>query len=196
MIPVMTAGCASEDDFDSDDYDNLRGATHTSGETTSTTYVVEDSAPPPTGNCETAYAYGLGNATCFIDIPNLQSNNWGWTNWVSPGTNTVWPVYAGAGQCNIANGELVGYLTVEYGGNGTLNVMFDAAGGFGLEEAHVYVGSSLTPTGNNGQPTTAPGQYPVVDQGLGGATEVSYVFPGLSGPVYVIFHAQACGSVC
>jgi len=36
--------------------------------------------PPPQMDCETAYAYGDGLATCFLDIPGVKSNNWGWSN--------------------------------------------------------------------------------------------------------------------
>ena len=61
-----------------------------------------------TNTCETAYAYGEQYANCFLNIPGVTSNNWGWSNGPIGAGTYSWPIYAGAGQCNIGNGTLVG----------------------------------------------------------------------------------------
>ena len=62
--------------------------------------------PDPTGDCETAFAYGgSGIATCFLDIDeDLDGKSdfmrWGWTNSLQELESQTWPIYAGAGQCD------------------------------------------------------------------------------------------------
>ncbi|MEM2094020.1 MAG: hypothetical protein QXI32_01830 [Candidatus Bathyarchaeia archaeon] len=121
---------------------------------------------------ETAYAYST-NATSFI--PTFR--NWGWTIQLGKEGTYTFDVYAGAGQCDITKGMLVGTVEVTYSG-GTVTVNFDLGSNdvadFTLEEFHVYAGYKLFPT-FKGKPTVAPGQYTVGT--------------GLSGPIYVIVHA-------
>jgi hypothetical protein len=169
---VLGGGCSIESDGPAERFDSPRGA---------------DLGGDGAFVCETAFATGPG-ATCFIDLP-VQSNNWGWSIAVSPGTAAYYPVYAGAGQCNLANGQLVGYVHVTYDG-ATLVVTVVPPLQDILQSVHLYVGPEPLPEGNNGQPTTAPGQYPVVDS----TPDPSYAFPGLAGTVYLIFHAEVCGS--
>lgn len=126
----------------------------------------EPPPPPPQATCETAFALaGNGDETCFIgadfdgDQVDDGFNRWGWSNMVSPGTNMQWPVYAAAGQCNLGNGELIGYLTVNYDGQ-TANVTFDRVGDFVLDEEHLYIGNEPLPRDATGDFTVAPGQYP------------------------------------
>ena len=83
-------------------------------------------------------------------------------------------MWAGAGQCDLSNGILVGTVTVDYT-SGTVTFDFKLDPSVSLEEYHVYAGVGMFPTGNNGELTVAPGQYTI-------GTD-------LSGPVYVIVHA-------
>jgi hypothetical protein len=164
------------------------------------------SEPPTTGNgqCETAFAFGGGTNAIDADFTNSfleidedgdtvgDFNRWGWSNGAIGVGNYVWDVYAGAGQSDINKGTLVGTLTVDYNGS-SANVSFNTIAPYSVEETHVYVGSEILPRDGNGNYTVAPGQYPQIHEDLGVATSDSYVFNGLSGNIYVVAHAVACG---
>ena len=138
----------------------------------------EFEAAPPEVSCETAYAYDNDpNAvgTCFID---LGFGNWGWSIWLPSEGTYEFPVYAGAGQCDITKGTYVGTVTVNYSG-GTANFNYNFEPGFTSDETHFYAGSTPTPLKKNGTPTVAPGSY-TIGTGLG------------SGGIYIIAHAVVC----
>jgi hypothetical protein len=143
--------------------------------------------PPPQEVCETAYAYGGSYATCFLNLSPISANNWGWTNNVGPGTYN-WPIYAGAGQCDISKGTLVGNLNVVYSG-GTVTITYQLNPGYTLDETHVWIGTN----GNklpwkNGKWETAPGQF-----NYNGMNPV--VKSGLSGNIWIAAHAGVCWEV-
>ena len=141
---------------------------------------------PPSYDCETAYAYGDDLATCFIDIPGVNSNNWGWSNGpISDPSSYSWDIYAGAGQCDISKGTLVGTLDVDYSG-GTVTVTYNIDADFTLEETHLFVGDEMLPRKHNNKFTTAPGQFPY-------SGESSFTIDGLSGDIYVVAHSVVCG---
>jgi hypothetical protein len=136
--------------------------------------------------CETAYAYGDDLATCFLDIPEITSNNWGWTNGpISDPSSYSWDIYAGAGQCDISKGTLVGTLDVFYSG-GTCTVTYNIDPDFTLDETHLYVGNDMLAKDKKGNYTTAPGQFPF-------SGETSFTIDGLSGDIYVVAHSVVCG---
>jgi len=142
--------------------------------------------------CETAFAYGGPAATCFRDIAGLGTNRWGWTNGPLGDGPHSFPIYAGVGQCDISNSTAVGNITIVYDeaeGTATVNYYITESG-CGMEETHLYVGSEILPR-NNGEFTTAPGQY-TEGHDLDGATTDTYVIEGLSGPIYVVAHAVVC----
>lgn len=141
--------------------------------------------PPPQVDCETAYAYGDNLATCFLDIPGVRSNNWGWTNFIGEGSYD-WPIYAGAGLCDISKGTLVGNLSVEYFA-GTVTITYELDPGFDLDETHVWVGTTPLPI-KRGKYTTAPGQF-----NHNGENPV--VVSGLSGNIYIAAHSGVCWEV-
>jgi len=142
-------------------------------------------SPPPQVDCETAYAWGEGLATCFLDIPGVKSNNWGWSNGaISDPSSYSWDIYAGAGQCDITKGTLVGTLDVDYSG-GTVTVAYNIDPDFTLDETHLYVGDEMLAR-KKGKFTTAPGQFPYSGQ-------QSYTIDGLSGDIYVVAHSVVCG---
>jgi hypothetical protein len=147
--------------------------------------------PPPLGGCETGYAYGNGYANCFLNIPNVQSNNWGWSNGqITYGTYT-WPIYAGAGQCNIGNGIPVGTLQVTYTSNHVAVVKYQITEGYILNETHLYVGNTILPMKKN-KYTTAPGQFPYKHENLNGASSDTYTITGLTGAIYIAAHSVVC----
>jgi hypothetical protein len=132
---------------------------------------------------ETAYAFGGDAASCFI---NYGFNRWGWTNQISEGAYE-WPIYAGAGQCDLSKGTHVGTLSVQYA-DGTVTATYNLFDGFALNTtAHFYAGSTAVPQRCNPKSctgTVAPGEYSVQGQGN------TYSVSGLSGNIYVIAHAE------
>jgi hypothetical protein len=153
--------------------------------------IIPDVIPPPVEPvCETAYAYGGLFANCFLDYG---FNRWGWTNGtLSEGTYTF-PIYAGAGQCNLNNGIVVGDLNLAYAA-GNLTVTYNITyPNVMLYAVHIYTGTGMFPI-KNGNPTVAPGQYPWVEELPAGQTVYTHTFTGLSGPLYVIAHGVVCGT--
>ena len=142
--------------------------------------------------CGTAWAHGGDYATCFLslDLPDLTSEKWGWTNGQLSEGDYVFDIYFGAGQCDFSKGTLVGTLTVEYH-EGTAEVTYEAMAGFWMDKTHLYVGSEILPTDGQGEFTVAPGQFPS-QHDLLDATEDTYDVTGLSGDIYVAAHAHGC----
>jgi hypothetical protein len=136
----------------------------------------------PQVECETAFAYDGDNlsttiGTCFSQYG---FDRWGWSIYL-PGTGTyTFPVYAGAGQCDITKGTYVGDVTVVYASNGTVTFTYDFEQGFSASETHFYAGKTTVARDNKGKPTVAPGQYKVT--------------PNLTGGIYIIAHAVVCSS--
>ncbi|MEL7834371.1 hypothetical protein [Fodinibius sp. Rm-B-1B1-1] len=141
-------------------------------------------------------------STCFDEeiIPNVSFNNWGWTNGpiAENSGELVYDIYAGAGQCDLSKGILVGQLTATYS-NGTLAITYTMTetSTFGntpytLTETHLHVGTVPYPQLVNGQYTAAPGQYGNQNTHEN-ITEYSYEVEGLSGDIYFIAHAVVNG---
>ncbi|MEZ4811267.1 MAG: hypothetical protein R2819_12980 [Allomuricauda sp.] len=129
------------------------------------------------GGCETAFARGNDGNTCFIDTGLF--SRWGWTiGPLSEGTSESYEVYAGAGQCDISKGQLVGTVDVEYV-DGNVTVTYNIDSSYTVSETHTYAGNAMFPVDKKGDPTVAPGQYTVQEN--------------LSGDIYVIAHAAVCG---
>jgi len=143
--------------------------------------------PPPEIDCETAYAYGESYATSFCSgaISPISGNNWGWTHLIGEGSYD-WPIYAGAGQCDISKGTLVGNLSVEYSA-GTVTITYELDPDFNLDETHVWVGTTPLPL-KRGVYTTAPGKF-----NHNGENPV--VVSGLSGNIWIAAHSGVCWEV-
>ena len=150
---------------------------------------------------ETAYAYGGEPlAKCFIDeVPNLSSNKWGWTNGPLTEGEYEFDMYAGAGQCDINKGTLVGKLIVDYsGGTAVVTYRMTETSDFTDElytliATQLHIGNDLLPTKKNGSYTAAPGQYGYVDTDHEDITEFTYTVNGLSGDIYIAAHADVNG---
>jgi hypothetical protein len=137
--------------------------------------------------CETAFGFGGDAARCFA---RDGFSRWGWTNGpLADGERISLDLYAGAGQCDLEKGTLVGTVTIVYEG-GTATASYKVFDGISLEETHFYAGENMYPQkkrGKNGYVNTvAPGQYPA-----SGGPELSV--DGLEGPIWVIAHAVVCG---
>lgn len=144
--------------------------------------------------CETAFAFGGEYyATCFTDLTEISATRWGWTNGSLEEGSYTFNIYAGAGQCDLTKGTLVGTLSVVYS-SGAATVTYNIISGFTMDEIHLYVGSEILPWTEEGQGgfTVAPGQYPIVDDDLGGVTTKTYTVSGLTGDIYVVAHAVVC----
>jgi len=140
--------------------------------------------------CETGYAFGNSYANCFLTIPGVNSNNWGWSNGSIGNGTYSWPIYAGAGLCDITVGTLVGTLDVMYSG-GTATITYNMEDGVQLMATHLFVGKDILPKKNN-KYTTAPGQFPYKHDNLNGVNSDSYTINGLSGNIYISAHADVC----
>ncbi len=130
---------------------------------------------------DSAWAFGedLGdNAKSFCDNG---FNNWGWSNEIpNPYGPANWPLYAGAAQCDIDKGMLVGHFELTYtGGVGGFVYEFVPLAGLDVlfEGEAVYADAGMFPLLRNGSPTTAPGQY--------------YINDGVTGTIHVIAHVNA-----
>lgn len=141
-------------------------------------------------------------STCFDEeiIPNISFNRWGWTNGPiseNSGEHTF-DIYAGAGQCDLTKGTLVGQLTANYS-NGTLTVTYTMTETsafnntpYTLTETHLYVGSAPYPQLPNSKYTVAPGKYGNQNT-HDNVTEYTYEIDGLSGDIYFVAHAVVYG---
>jgi hypothetical protein len=125
-------------------------------------------------HCETAYAYSGDDALCFIDYG---FSNWGWIIPLAEEGIYVFDIYAGAGQCDLTKGTLVGTAIITRSAT-TVTVVYDLEEGYTLYESHVYAGVDPLPHDKKGNPTVAPGQYRIEEN--------------LVGEIYVIAHAVVC----
>ncbi len=152
--------------------------------------------------CETAFARGEGVYTCFIgdDEYNGNGNRWGWRNGPLSVGEYEFDIYAGAGQCDISKGALVGTLNVNYTGDDIV-VTYNMDEGYAMSETHLYVGCDPYPTGPNGKHTLAPGQYGN-QHSLDNATSDEFVLDigelecTPEGDIYIIAHAVTCAKIC
>jgi hypothetical protein len=159
--------------------------------------------PPVEVGCETAFAYASieDGGTCFLDIDvngdgvaNQQDlNRWGWTIQITASGMYDFPIYAGAGQCDLTKGTLVGNLHVEYDGT-VLIATYEMAAGYKMDEVHFYAGNEILPR-DNGEFTVAPGQYPNIAEDLAADFTTAYTWEinWDSGDFYIVAHAVVCG---
>ena len=140
--------------------------------------------------CETLFAWGPDvTSTCFLDDG---FHRWGWTIGPLASGEYTFDLYAGAGQCDLEKGTLVGTLNVNYNEDeGTADVEFTMLEGYVLNETHLYIGNDPYPTSSNGQITVAPGQFPYQHE-LDNTAHDSYTIEDLSGEIYIIAHGVVC----
>lgn len=139
---------------------------------------------------ETAFAYDESLGTCFLDIEGLNANRWGWTIGPLDEGEYEFEIWAGAGQCDLSKGSLVGTLIVEYEeGAATVTYVMDDCRT--LKETHLYIGNDILPKDNNDEYTVAPGQYGNTHSEVEDEAD-QYVVEGLSGEIYLIAHAVVC----
>jgi hypothetical protein len=155
-------------------------------------YCKQSCGPPPLGGCESSYGYGGNYATCFLSIPWLCGDNWGWTNGrLSPGATYTWPIYAKANDCVTENGILVGNVTVNYNMCHKAIVTYTILDGYELSQTHLFVGFLPFPI-YQWRFTTNPAHFPYKHLNLNGATTDTYTICGLWGKIYVIAEAVVC----
>ena len=146
--------------------------------------------------CETAYAYLNATASrCFLQdakLLKINSNSWGWSTQLTGTGPWTLNLYSGAAQCNTSNGDFVGTVDVTRSGN-TVTVTYHINPGYGMNEAHIYVGSTRYPV-VKGKSTVSPGQFTWnsgrlnMEDGLTAQFTVS----SKSTTFYLIAHAVIC----
>ena len=162
------------------------------------TFGAIETEEPDSLECETAFAYGGLDATCFREIDveppigKRDFSRWGWTNGPLTAGSYAWEIYAGAGQCDLSKGTLVGELTVDYDDvTGDVTVIYDIDTGWELYETHLYVGCDMLPT-KNGRFTVAPGQYGNSHDLEGASSDTFTVNVVCANGIYVVAHAVVC----
>ena len=154
---------------------------------------IPDPDDPTYDGCETAFAYGGESiATCFS---NWGFARWGWTNAINGSISSIYelPIYAGAAQCDIEKGTLVGTLTITFTSATTVEVNYSMDNGYTMEETHLYIGSLALPS-DNGVFTLSPGLYTEIHDGLAGVGTDTYTLTVPEGDLYVVAHAVVCGN--
>lgn len=144
------------------------------------------------GKCETAYAFGGDQNDCFLNL-GIGISNWGWSNGpISSPASLSWPIYAGAGQCDITKGIKVGTLTVSYAGT-TATITYTLDSPYKLTATHLWVGNGTTAylPYKNGKYSSAPGQFVNIHT-LNSVSTDSYTITGLTGPIRIAAHAEVC----
>jgi hypothetical protein len=154
-----------------------------------------DSGNPDPVTCQTAFAKGgwvwtTDRKSNPESLPSLRltKNRWGWAINLTSMGHSEYPIYAGAGLNNIANGTLVGRLYVDWDGT-FASVRYEMNAGYDMEEVHLYAA--------DGSPLTiAPGQYGNLDSFDPGVSTytftVSLADANLTGGVWLVAHAEVC----
>jgi len=147
------------------------------------------------GSCNTAFAKAEDNvSSCFI---NDGFRRWGWSiGPLTPGEYSF-PIYAGAGQCDIEKGALAGTLNVNFDGVGnTVDVAYVANNGFEFTETHLYIGDTSYPMmkkGKKPKATVAPGKYPYQHANPVDRKNDEYTITDITeNKIYIIAHAVTC----
>lgn len=183
-------------------FDNQRGV-----------YFIENDGQTVMFGDQTAYAVKTKEdgsvddlSHCFIDNlliegENISFGNWGWTNGPisDPSGELSLDIYAGAGQCDLSKGTLVGELIVNYS-DGTLTVTYKmteisplTSELYTMTETHLYAGNLPYPTNmGSGKFAVAPGQYGN-QSNHNYVTEYTYEIGDLEGDIYFIAHAVVYG---
>jgi hypothetical protein len=164
----------------------------------------ETKAPPKNATTESAFAFNGQQSGCFINFNEFVDNEkrWGWTNGPYATGAYELPIYAGAGQCDIGKGILVGTLSVVYTGS-TATITYTLKGNnpstglaYSLKEVQLYIDNEPFPRIGSGSEsgafTIAPGKYPHKAESLSGNTH-SFTIKDLSGELYIIAHAVVYG---
>lgn len=144
----------------------------------------DDDEPLTCSNTETGFA--LGQDT-FNSLNVGNANRWGWQLTVVNNESGSTPIYAGAGQNNINNGDYVGDLQYYYS-NGTFLATFNAASGYAWNATHLYADDVIVAT-------TAPGQFGNQESFVSPSATSHYVvsiMPADAQLIYVVAHAEVC----
>ncbi len=140
---------------------------------------------------ETAFAWHLRSGQCFIGSPWVTGPaRWGWTNGPFAEGTYTFQLWAGAAQCIQSRGAHVGDVTLRYTA-GTAEVIVTARSPFSFAATHLYVGNEPLPR-SRGEYTVSPGLFPFQHALIPGTTRDSYVVTGLTGPIWLVLHAESC----
>ncbi len=159
--------------------------------------VIEEPEEPPVQSTETAFAVFTGstNESVIVDtnrsacFSNFGFDRWGWSNAIASGTSSYLAIYAGAAQCNLSKGKLVGYLQVTPSATaGVLEVTYTAFKQYKFNEFHLYIGTDVLARKGSGY-TVSPGQFPTVLSVNPAATSQTFLVTVPAGALYLVAHA-------
>jgi|GEM_PF-721274 len=145
------------------------------------------------GFSETAYMYGN---TSFCD--DLGSSRWGWAEEIIAfgngnfySSSITRPIYAGAGQCDISKGTLVGSVTIDWVSSSAgidVTVSYSMNAGYYVDATHTWIGDDLPAN------LIANGGFTVVNENDRVSSDViNYTLPSFPSDhrFYVIAHMEA-----
>ena len=154
----------------------------------SVTLTCECTPEPPTyDNCETAFAVGattLDSLPDPLDPTKPLTARWGWQIGPVVDVYTTYPIYAGAGQNDLAKGIHVGTLHVWLDG-GTVDVVYEMLQGYMMTETHLYVGDQDIGT-------AAPGQFGNTHENLDATVDAFSVDMNDAEQIHIVAHAVVC----
>ena len=127
--------------------------------------------------CETAYMYGSRTFWGRDDDGLSLGSNWGWAHVVTGTEDQTFPIYAGAGQNEVENGDHVGNVIVTIDGT-TATVNVEYFEGVDVNDFHVYI-EEIAPE------TNSPGQFDNQDDSM------EYVVD-YDGEFWLVVHAEVC----
>eukprot|EP00756_Hemistasia_phaeocysticola_P039402 Hpha_TRINITY_DN16811_c3_g6::TRINITY_DN16811_c3_g6_i1::g.151291::m.151291 len=144
------------------------------------------------GASESAWArtYNDSARHCFLNIAELQSNRWGWTQQLWQTTRLE--LWGRAGQCNLANGEVIGFVDVT-SDEGQVYADFVPAPGVSFQSFHLHVDTAeMTKTWPNLTMTVAPGSF---DYNSDNGGHTHWIIGGENpAPFWFVAHVEYCGT--
>ena len=164
----------------------------------------DETQDPIKTTTETAFAFNGDQSGCFQNFSEFIDNpsRWGWTNGPYANGNYTIPIYAGAGQCDISKGVMVGNLELSYSGTNIIatykltGVNPKTGAPYSLKEAHLYAGNDLFAKiksgAQAGEFTIAPGKFPYKASELSGQT-YTFTINNVTGDIHIIAHAVIDG---
>ena len=140
------------------------------------------------------------NSSCFTDLPAIEFgmlDRWGWSMGPLTAGTYVLDLWAGAGQCVLAAGTLVGQVKVTYSNNEVKmdwsQSLANVTGGK-ISTVQWYAGRDRIYRKPDGSYTVAPGQFPFKNEDFIGLppTETKRLNVISGTPIYVTVHADVC----
>jgi hypothetical protein len=148
--------------------------------------------------CQPTFAYNGDTATCFSADPNLNTDQFGWSNYFNvPGEYTL-RLYWDPGQCDPWSGqETIGIVNINYTGE-QITAEYRLNYGYAMNDIALYIGCEALPVNDYGENTI---DYNAYNFNL---TDLGYISSYTVGPIqvnspngiHVIANAETCYQKC